>query len=457
MFKLLVFVCSFMILPSLSTTSVEYWDLQVKHDPNSLSAQVCWAIASLVSGGPKNLEYIMPILTNAVKIYPHDWVTFEYIGGVYGMLARKLAAVSPAEEAKALEAAVDAFEQAALHRPSYDLLKETDLTRYPQISFARPETLTLRSWGDALMWLGREEEARIVFAKGVASGYWRDARCRSEVEHPIIQASEQPAFFFRAEMFPHVLRPLQQLMPGLLKEFEDNTGVPPAAEFALLPAHERTRIAESFFLAVSKQRLAGGWAVEGAGLHSGSSWLQLPLLVDGRPTHACLLYPTACRALLAIPGLQVRKGQVKLSVMAPGTHVRPHAGPSNARLRMHCALLVPPLDRGGDGQSCMAAESCSTEAVRQHTSWLRVGPQHRTWREGACFAFDEACEHEVEIAPGAGLRVVLIADFVNPLLASASDYAASAREPDREYAFPWASHQADREEFLKTLGCSQNT
>jgi hypothetical protein len=22
------------------------------------------------------------------------------------------------------------------------------------------------------MWLGREEEARIVFAKGVASGYW---------------------------------------------------------------------------------------------------------------------------------------------------------------------------------------------------------------------------------------------------------------------------------------------
>ena len=41
------------------------------------------------------------------------------------------------------------------------------------------------------------------------------------------------------------------------------------------------------------------------------------------------------------PSLIVKSGQVKLSLMTNGTHVRPHAGPSNSRLRMHCALIVP--------------------------------------------------------------------------------------------------------------------
>lgn len=34
--------------------------------------------------------------------------------------------------------------------------------------------------------------------------------------------------------------------------------------------------------------------------------------------------------------------QIKFSVMQPGTHVWPHTGPTNCRLRMHLGLVIPP-------------------------------------------------------------------------------------------------------------------
>lgn len=33
--------------------------------------------------------------------------------------------------------------------------------------------------------------------------------------------------------------------------------------------------------------------------------------------------------------------QIKYSVMHPGTHVWPHTGPTNCRLRMHLGLVIP--------------------------------------------------------------------------------------------------------------------
>lgn len=33
--------------------------------------------------------------------------------------------------------------------------------------------------------------------------------------------------------------------------------------------------------------------------------------------------------------------QIKFSVMQPGTHVWPHTGPTNCRLRMHLGLVIP--------------------------------------------------------------------------------------------------------------------
>lgn len=93
--------------------------------------------------------------------------------------------------------------------------------------------------------------------------------------------------------------------------------------------------------------------------------------------------------------------QVKFSVMSPGTRVQPHCGPTNNRLRMHCAIAIP------EGEV-----------------WLKVKNVTNTWREGECFVFDESCEHEVTHR-GNGPRVVLLVDFANPDLGSLEDYLAA--------------------------------
>jgi hypothetical protein len=61
------------------------------------------------------------------------------------------------------------------------------------------------------------------------------------------------------------------------------------------------------------------------------------------------------------------------SAVAPGTHITPHTGPTNKKLRCHLPLLVPP---GG-------------------LSRIRVGDETVVFEEGKCFVFDDSFEHEV--------------------------------------------------------------
>jgi aspartate beta-hydroxylase len=36
------------------------------------------------------------------------------------------------------------------------------------------------------------------------------------------------------------------------------------------------------------------------------------------------------------------KGNAKFALMAPGSHLQAHCGPTNARLRLHLGLVCPP-------------------------------------------------------------------------------------------------------------------
>ena len=76
----------------------------------------------------------------------------------------------------------------------------------------------------------------------------------------------------------------------------------------------------------------------------------------------------------------------KFSAIVPGTHIRPHTGPSNDRLRVHLGLV-------------------HTGGAR-----IRVGNEWRAWEEGKVMIFDSSWEHEV-YHDGPDLRVVLIADI----------------------------------------------
>lgn len=83
------------------------------------------------------------------------------------------------------------------------------------------------------------------------------------------------------------------------------------------------------------------------------------------------------------------RGLVYFSVVAGGGRVRPHCGPTNSRIRIHLGISIPV------------------------ESWLRVGPEVRTWKEGECLIFDDSWEHEVGNESPRN-RGVLILDVWHP-------------------------------------------
>lgn len=120
-------------------------------------------------------------------------------------------------------------------------------------------------------------------------------------------------------------------------------------------------------------------------------WAQFDFSIGGRKLEEnCALCPETTRVL---DSLEEAKGcdLMLFSANVPGTHLRPHCGPHNARLRCHLALVVP--------------DGCS----------IRVGDEVRNWDEGRCLVFDDSFEHEVWNR-GEGTRIVLLVDFWHPEL-----------------------------------------
>lgn len=138
---------------------------------------------------------------------------------------------------------------------------------------------------------------------------------------------------------------------------------------------------------------------EASQLHKEGKWQQLVLYENGsKQEYGCELAPKTCQLLekyLANSAVSCKRGQIKFSVMHSGTHVLPHTGPTNTRLRAHLGLMIP--------------ENGLVE--------LRVGPQTHRWSEGKVFVIDDSFEHEVWQA-GDGLRLVLLIDFWHPDLSA---------------------------------------
>ena len=101
--------------------------------------------------------------------------------------------------------------------------------------------------------------------------------------------------------------------------------------------------------------------------------------------------------LAKIPGAGAA-GEVYFSIMVPGTHLRPHCGPTNARIRCHL---------------------CLTEA---RDCWMRVAEHKVEWAAGRCIIFDDSFEHEVW-HEGDTPRAVLLFDFWHPDLTDAEQWA----------------------------------
>ncbi|XP_048363249.1 aspartyl/asparaginyl beta-hydroxylase isoform X2 [Sphaerodactylus townsendi] len=133
---------------------------------------------------------------------------------------------------------------------------------------------------------------------------------------------------------------------------------------------------------------------EDENLREKGDWSQFTLWQQGRKNdNACKSVPKTCTLLERFPeAIGCRRGQIKYSVMHPGTHVWPHTGPTNCRLRMHLGLVVP-------------KEGCR----------IRCAEETRSWEEGKVLIFDDSFEHEVW-QDASAYRLIFIVDVWHPEL-----------------------------------------
>ncbi|KFQ21307.1 Aspartyl/asparaginyl beta-hydroxylase, partial [Mesitornis unicolor] len=133
---------------------------------------------------------------------------------------------------------------------------------------------------------------------------------------------------------------------------------------------------------------------EDENLREKGDWSQFTLWQQGRKNeNACKSVPKTCTLLERFPeATGCRRGQIKYSIMHPGTHVWPHTGPTNCRLRMHLGLVIP-------------KEGCR----------IRCAQENRTWEEGKVLIFDDSFEHEVW-QDAENSRLIFIVDVWHPEL-----------------------------------------
>lgn len=132
-------------------------------------------------------------------------------------------------------------------------------------------------------------------------------------------------------------------------------------------------------------------------LNHSDTWSGIFLWKNGQlQEEAAALCPVTVVAFSALPMPKIEgySPTVMFSLLAPGTHIPPHTGDTNARLVGHLPLIVPP--------------DCH----------FRVGYDWRQWEVGTCMVFDDTIEHEA-INKSAENRVVVLFDLWNPYLTEA--------------------------------------
>lgn len=262
---------------------------------------------------------------------------------------------------------------------SLSIMNQETADNNPQkVSLKQPATIIYRVLGDSLLWLFREPEAREFYQKAVSLGLWEDAWCRPVRPAATIHKS---VGIFPNNILQEIIGPFEAAMPRIHKEFNQ------------------------FIISKKTQGAPLKLEPEAAGLSHFKKWNYLLISNNGQVQPAvCESFPALCEVISSLPETRLKNGQIKFSILAAGAHIKPHSGPTNRRLRMHCGMTVPP----------------STE--------IRIRTETRTWEKNKCFVFDESCEHEVW-NNSTDPRVVLIVDFVNPLLEDRSDFLQEVQPP----------------------------
>jgi aspartyl/asparaginyl beta-hydroxylase (cupin superfamily) len=164
------------------------------------------------------------------------------------------------------------------------------------------------------------------------------------------------------------------------------------AQFSIVPALEKE------YEGIRREILAlrrADFQREGEKIDRSGSWDVFFFYELGRKNvDNCAKCPLTTDIIEGHNTIRTLAGLSYFSKMSPGTHVAPHRGPTNMRLRCHLGLQVP------DGD-------CA----------IRVGGETRTWQEGKCLVFDDHFTHEVWNNTSEP-RIVLVVDLWHPDLSA---------------------------------------
>jgi aspartyl/asparaginyl beta-hydroxylase (cupin superfamily) len=109
-----------------------------------------------------------------------------------------------------------------------------------------------------------------------------------------------------------------------------------------------------------------------------------------RRDEVCAACPVTAHGIEAYPTVRTLAGVIYVSRMRAATHITPHRGPTNLRVRCHLGIKVP------EGH-------CA----------IRVQDDTRQWKEGKCVVFDDYFVHEAWNHTDED-RIVLIVDLWHP-------------------------------------------
>jgi aspartate beta-hydroxylase len=250
----------------------------------------------------------------------------------------------------------------------------------PQTTRSIAEQAARVSWSsliDAWMLGGDERKARECAALAVRQGIWTHELQRARDHVPGLEARplhDPGEFWFTGyleERFPEIRAEIL----GVL-----DTSADPV-----------------------RPTLEDGW------LTRSGEWRQAHLFRDGAwQREVCARFPLTTTILSEIPEVTtLSPGVIMISRLTPGTRIMPHCGSTNAVLRVHLPIVVPP------------------------GVFIRVADRVLTWTEGRCLVFDDSFEHEVW-HEGSQDRMVLILDVPHPQLDERQRAGLLRRRPGAE-------------------------
>lgn len=165
--------------------------------------------------------------------------------------------------------------------------------------------------GEAYQRMGKQNEALEIYKRGVGLKLFPSVYQRSLYNEPNLKA--QPFWTAEETTYQAFLWKLQQNWMAIKTE------------------------------GLNVLSKSGYFIDEAENLKNKGDWKQFELYARGHKSRKnCLKAPITCGLIEHFPAARdCSRGQVKFSVMHGGTHVWPHCGPTNCRLRAHLGLVVP--------------------------------------------------------------------------------------------------------------------